>query len=163
MHWPQYHCMCLQIWTHALAIWELELPNFWVLLSQSPAQLFDTPWSVVHQVLLSVGFPRQEYWSGLPYLPPGDLPEASTKVEKAIHNISFICYLKLCSPYSEFSNHPKSSSLRVQYVHLKPAIPFLPFFLSHIHTKPTLRVKPDLLCFWWGAFFQRVHILMLGL
>ena len=30
---------------------------------------------VIHQALLSVEFPRQEYWSGLPFPPPGDLPD----------------------------------------------------------------------------------------
>ena len=34
-----------------------------------------TPWTVAHQVPLSVGFSRQEYWSGLPFPSPGDLPE----------------------------------------------------------------------------------------
>ena len=33
-----------------------------------------TPWTVAHQAPLSMGFPRQEYWSGLPFPPPGDLP-----------------------------------------------------------------------------------------
>ena len=32
-------------------------------------------WIVVHQTLLSMGFPRQEYWSGLPFPFPGDLPD----------------------------------------------------------------------------------------
>ena len=36
---------------------------------------FVTPWTVAHQAPLSMGFPRQEYWSGLPFLPPGDLPD----------------------------------------------------------------------------------------
>ena len=33
-----------------------------------------TPWTVAHQAPLSVGFSRQEYWSGLPFPSPGDLP-----------------------------------------------------------------------------------------
>ena len=33
-----------------------------------------TPWTVACQAPLSMGFPRQEYWSGLPFPPPGDLP-----------------------------------------------------------------------------------------
>ena len=41
----------------------------------SHVQLFATPWSVAHQVPLSMGFPRQEYWSGLLFPSPGDLPE----------------------------------------------------------------------------------------
>ena len=42
--------------------------------SLSHGQLFVTPWSVAHQAPLSMGFPWQEYWSGLPCTPPGDLP-----------------------------------------------------------------------------------------
>ena len=41
----------------------------------SRAQLFVTPWTVAHQSPLSMGFSRQEYQSGLPYSPPGDLPD----------------------------------------------------------------------------------------
>ena len=33
------------------------------------------PWTVTHQAPLSTGFFRQEYWSGLPCPPPGDLPD----------------------------------------------------------------------------------------
>ena len=33
------------------------------------------PWTVAHQAPLSMRFPRQEYWSGLPFSPPGDLPD----------------------------------------------------------------------------------------
>ena len=33
------------------------------------------PWTVVHQAPLSMKFSRQEYWSGLPCSPPGDLPD----------------------------------------------------------------------------------------
>ena len=33
-----------------------------------------TPWTVPHQTALSMGFPRQEYWSGLPFPIPGDFP-----------------------------------------------------------------------------------------
>ena len=34
-----------------------------------------TPWTTVRQASLSMGFPRQEYWSGLPFPSPGDLPD----------------------------------------------------------------------------------------
>ena len=39
----------------------------------SHVQLFVTPWTIVHQASLSMEFSRQEYWSGLPFPPPGDL------------------------------------------------------------------------------------------
>ena len=35
---------------------------------------FVTPWTDAHQAPLSMGFPRQEYWSGLPFYFLGDLP-----------------------------------------------------------------------------------------
>ena len=35
----------------------------------------ETPWTSAHQAPLSVGFSRQEYWSGLPFPSPGDLPD----------------------------------------------------------------------------------------
>ena len=41
----------------------------------SPLQLFATPWTAAHQAPLSMGFSRQEYWSGLPCPPPGDRPD----------------------------------------------------------------------------------------
>ena len=34
-----------------------------------------TPWTVAHQASLFTGCSRQEYWSGLPFPPPGDLPD----------------------------------------------------------------------------------------
>ena len=40
----------------------------------SHIRLFATPWTVAHQAPLSMGFSRQEYWSGLPFPSPGNLP-----------------------------------------------------------------------------------------
>ena len=42
---------------------------------------FATPWTVAHQAHLSMGFPRQEYWSGLPFPSPGDLPDPQIEPE----------------------------------------------------------------------------------
>ena len=50
-------------------------------------QLFGTPWIppgsmyIAHQAFLSMGFSRQEYWSGLLYPPPGDLPSPGLELE----------------------------------------------------------------------------------
>ena len=41
----------------------------------SPVQLFVTSWTLARQVVLPIGFSRQEYWSGLPFPLPGDLPD----------------------------------------------------------------------------------------
>ena len=43
--------------------------------SLSLLQLFTTPWTVAHQAPLFMGFSRQEYWSGLSFPSPGDLPD----------------------------------------------------------------------------------------
>ena len=45
----------------------------------SRVRLFATPWTVAYQVPPSVGFSRQEYWSGLPFPSPVDLPDPGTE------------------------------------------------------------------------------------
>ena len=49
------------------------------VLNLCHAQLFATPWTVAHQAPLSCLGPRQEYWSKLPFPPPGDLPNSEIK------------------------------------------------------------------------------------
>ena len=44
-------------------------------------QLFVTPWTVAFQAPLSMGFSRQEYWSGLPCPSPGDIPDPGMEPE----------------------------------------------------------------------------------
>ena len=46
----------------------------------SHVQLFATPWTVAHQSPLSMAFSRQEYWSGLPFPSPEDLPNPGIKL-----------------------------------------------------------------------------------
>ena len=70
-----------QLWrrgvhTKSLAIqtkvWKLPLDAFFIFLkSLSRVRLFVTPWTVAHQASPSMGFSRQEYWSGLPFPSPG--------------------------------------------------------------------------------------------
>ena len=45
----------------------------------SRVRLFKTPWTVAQQAPLFMGFSRQEYWSGLPFPSPGDLPDPGIK------------------------------------------------------------------------------------
>ena len=47
--------------------------------SLSRVQLFVTPWTIAYQAPLSMEFSRQEYWSGLPFPSPGDLPNPGIK------------------------------------------------------------------------------------
>ena len=59
--------------------WILYRLNHQLLNSFGRVQLFLTPWTVALQAPLSMGFSRQEYWSGLPCPPPGDLPNPGIK------------------------------------------------------------------------------------
>ena len=56
-------CVCARVCTRAL----------------SHVRLFVTLWTIAHQAPLSMGFPRQEYWSRLPFPSPGDLPDPGIK------------------------------------------------------------------------------------
>ena len=47
--------------------------------SLSHVRLFATPWTVAYQAPLSMRFSRQELWSGVPFHPPGDLPDPRTE------------------------------------------------------------------------------------
>ena len=47
--------------------------------SLSRVRLFETPWTVAYQAPSSMGFSRQEYWSGLPFPSPEDLPNPGIK------------------------------------------------------------------------------------
>ena len=52
----------------------------------NPVWLFETIWTVAHQAPLSMGFPRQEYWSGLPFTPPGDLRDPEIEPKSLVSN-----------------------------------------------------------------------------
>ena len=58
-------CVCVCVCVHTCTL--------------SRVLLFVTPWTVASQAPLSVGFSRQEYWSGLPFPIPGDLPDPGIK------------------------------------------------------------------------------------
>ena len=48
--------------------------------SLSQVRLFATPWTVAYHAPLSLGFSRQEYWSGLPFPSPEDLPNSEIEL-----------------------------------------------------------------------------------
>ena len=55
-----------------------------VLSCFSHVQLFETPWTVAHQAPLSMGFSRQEHWSGLPFHTPGYLTEPGVELTSLV-------------------------------------------------------------------------------
>ena len=71
--------------------------------SLSRIRLFVIPWAVACQALCPLGFSRQEYWSGLPGLPPGDLPKPGIEPRSPA--------LQVISSPSEPPGKPKNTGL----------------------------------------------------
>ena len=70
---PLSYCALGFLGVNSLSIL-LQLRWFGGLVTKSCPTLV-TPWTVAHQAPLSMGFSKQEYWSGLPFPSPGDLPD----------------------------------------------------------------------------------------
>ena len=81
------------------------------LVAKSPPTLA-APWTVTCLVPLSMGFPRQEYWSGLPFPSPGDLPRPG------IEPVSPSSYETLSAYMFHGQTHPIFSTIR-SYERLK--------------------------------------------
>ena len=97
---PLICCLWSQIWSLFLWAWLFLKYNWPTTVCQflvynkhahccfSHVLLFVILWTVAHQAPLSIGFSRQEYWSGLPCPPPGDLPNLGIKPKS--HYVSCI-------------------------------------------------------------------------
>ena len=75
-HGSYVSCICRQVLYYTIsATWEAPEELLKVKVkSLSRVRLFATPWTVAYQAPPSMGFFRQEYWSGFPFPSPGDLP-----------------------------------------------------------------------------------------
>ena len=73
--------------------------------SLSRVQLFVTLWTVDHKAPLSMGFSWQEHWSGLPFPPPGDLPDSEIEPESPVSPALQADYLPLSHWGSPFEPH----------------------------------------------------------
>ena len=91
-----------------------------------------TLWTVAHQAPLSMGFSRQEYWSGVPCPPPGDLPDPGIELES------------LTSPALAGKFFSTSATWEAPYQ-------LSGFFF---HTWPTLRLSPVWVCTFFQDGFQ---------
>ena len=83
--------------------------------SLSCVRLFATPWTIAHQVPLFMGFSRQEYWSGLPFPSPGDLPDPGIKPRSPALQAdaltseppAYMCSIKLWQKQQEYTMRKK--------------------------------------------------------
>ena len=57
--------------------------------------IFVTPWTVAHQASLTLGFPKREYWRGLPFPPPGDLPSPGIESGSPTLQVDFVLLTEL--------------------------------------------------------------------
>ena len=73
--------------------------------SLSCIPLFATPWTVAHQAPLSVGFSRQEYWSGLPCPSSGNLPHPGFKPRSSESQADSLLSEPLGKPHLSARNH----------------------------------------------------------
>ena len=80
-HWSDFFSTGLTLITvdKLFYFWTLYINIYVCAQSLHCVQLFATPWTTVCQVPLSMGFSREEYWSGLPFPPPRDLPNPGTE------------------------------------------------------------------------------------
>ena len=76
----------------------------------SCVQLFATPWTIPHQTPLSMGFPSQEYWSGLPFPSSGYLPDPRIEPVSPSWHADSLPLSHLRSPYMCMSEWVKSLS-----------------------------------------------------
>ena len=123
---PEKHQCALQF-LYAFVHWASYIGHSMLnVLSLSCIQLFATLWTVACQAPLSMGFPRQEYWRGLPFPSPRDLPDPGIEPRSLVSlalradssplshlgspqnkqspPINLSCILQICSPLLETVN-----------------------------------------------------------
>ena len=83
----------------------------------SRVRLFATPWTVAYQAPQSVEFSRQEYWSGLPFPSPGDLPNPGIESRSPA--------LQPDALLSEPPGKPIGHHIKIQKKHLVDGLPKL--------------------------------------
>ena len=89
--------------------------------SLSHVQLFATPWTVAYQGPLSMGFSRQQYWSGLPFPSPGDLPDPGIEARFPA--------LRADALPPEPPGKPGCPGFKSQLAHLLAVCPWASFFV----------------------------------
>ena len=106
------------------------------------AWLLVAPWTVAHQLPLSVGFSRQEYWNGLPFSSPGNLPDPGIKPRS------------LTLQADSLPSEPRVTTLKVTEEDLNPALT-LTCALLQFTTKAKVwtnkQANNKLNLFWWTS------------
>ena len=132
--------------------------------SVSCVQLFETSWTVALQTSLSVEFSRQKYWSELPCLPPGDLPNQGIKPISPALAGRFFTTKPPRSLYGKLQNTKlgNTRNFRISYIYCHVSclscymLRHLNFWnVRHAIKKSFLRVLPEMVLWsmWTGKQF----------
>ena len=92
---------------------------------------FVIPWTVARQAPLSMGFPRQEYWSGLPVPPSGDLPHTGIKPTSPALQVDSLPVGSLFPLLEDRSLVFRSEKGFMEYSFFSKRLSTSPYFLPH--------------------------------
>ena len=110
-----------------------------LLCMLSIVQLFVTPWPVAHHAPLSMEFSRQEYWSGLTFPAPGNLPNSGIKLvyQKRVFTFLISGLVEILSIYKEVPKCPLRVKLEDSFPlrHKNHSIVIIPLAGSSLNKK----------------------------
>jgi len=99
--------------------------------------LFVTPWTIAHQAFLSMGFSRQEFWSGFPFPSPGDPPDPGIKPRSpALQAYSLLCK----PPWKPPKTFSSVQSLSCVWLFATPWITARQAFLSITNSRTSFKL-----------------------
>ena len=113
----------------------------------SPSVVSDsvTPWTVAHQAPLSMRFSRQEYWSGLPFLPAGHLPKSGMELASPLSPTlpidSFLHFVDMLPLHGNFISINMCQGSRFYF--LSHLFNFFPLFQEQCNQTGASRVLPQ--------------------
>ena len=134
-HPGECSCVFCRLWVeysrHVCSVLLVSMPAYSVMSDSA------TPWTIACQTPLFITFPRQEYWSGLPFPPPGDLPDPGIKpISPALAGVFFTTSTtweapNYCLPVGFLRNSAISWQKWVVHLHLEQSCSFFfSFFLE---------------------------------
>ena len=82
-------CRSVGVWEGCAVLSRFSCVQLFVIAWTIAVQLFVIAWTIALQAPLSMGFPRQEYWRGLPFPPPGDLPSPGIEPRSPVLAVRF--------------------------------------------------------------------------
>ena len=96
--------------------------------------LYATPWTVAHQAPLSMGFSRQEYWSGLPCPTPGDFPDPGMEPTSLTSPALAGSFLTISTTWETTHTHTHTHTHKDRYVSAYTHMHICTYIQTYVHT-----------------------------